>query len=279
MKSIQDILASAHQSSFTPPPLRPSPLSSSSSLSSSQPSLSQSSSSSSSSRNNNYNNTNDEFEEDCDIYLPFGKIKKGIDVSSMTLIRWAKAGKIRFKTMPGGKRLYHKRDVDNIIKTPSSSVTTVTTGAISTDGKKVHHIIYARALDENRQKEYMEKQIEHLKKVVPHYTHIIKDYGYGTIDGTRPGFAQLYNYIYDDSCKTRIYVTRSDRLCTEGLHMFKEICTRAKDVMCITRPIPNYDEYVHLLEDIRMTLRYVTKKSNELEDNVSKKRKFKYISK
>jgi predicted site-specific integrase-resolvase len=139
-------------------------------------------------------------------YVSPGTIKKSYEVSFTSLVNWAKDGKIRCVTTPGGCRKYHYNDVIKLLGHSEAEVQGV--------GKTV---LYARVSSQKQAKEGdLDRQIQNLEKLFekqhPNDKYVVKkDVGSG-INWKRKGFRYLLDEAHSGTLGT-IVVSDRDRLC------------------------------------------------------------------
>ena len=97
------------------------------------------------------------------MYLSAHKATKKLGISSDTLRRWLKQGRITAKTSPSGTRLY---DISSIFPELTSQDADYTTAAATTTTKK--GFLYAR-VSSVKQKEDLERQKQLLSSRYPTY--------------------------------------------------------------------------------------------------------------
>ena len=143
------------------------------------------------------------------MYLSAHQATKKLGISSDTLRRWLKQGKITAKTSPSGTRLYNissifpeltLQNVDNNAAAAAAAATTTTT-------KK--GFLYAR-VSSVKQKEDLERQKQLLSSRFPTY-ELISDIGSG-VNFKRPGLKTLLERT-SRGMVSEIVVTHRDRLC------------------------------------------------------------------
>ncbi len=127
------------------------------------------------------------------MYLSAHQATKKLGISSDTLRRWLKQGKITAKTSPSGTRLYNiscifpeltSRNADNN-NTNTTTTTTTTTNTTTTTKKG---FLYAQ-VSSVKQKEDLERQKQLLSSRFPTY-ELVSDIGSG-VNFKRPGLKTL----------------------------------------------------------------------------------------
>lgn len=178
------------------------------------------------------------------MYLSAHKATKNLGISSYTLRRWLKQGKITAITSPSGTRLYNISSIlpeltsQNADNTTASAATTTTTTT-----KK--GFLYAR-VSSVKQKEDLERQKQLLSSRFPTY-ELISDIGSG-INFKRKGLQTLL----EQSCKGlvgEIVVTHRDRLCRFAYELLKYVFSLNSTKLMVLFDDSTTDEH-ELSEDI-----------------------------
>ena len=115
-------------------------------------------------------------------YVSASTIRKTYDVTSHSLISWANEGKIQYVRTPGGKRLYHKADVQRLF---NEHVPT----------QHRNGIIYIRVKDPIAEQTSHKRQISLLQSYYPQYA-VISDSG-AARDYNRKGLFTLFQRIIE----------------------------------------------------------------------------------
>ncbi len=126
-----------------------------------------------------------------------------LGVSSCTLRRWHRNGKITAFRSPGGVRLY---DVSNIV---GSTTTTTTSSSSSSSFSMQKSYIYAR-VSSAKQKEDLKRQQQFLLTKCPQH-ELISDIGSG-INFKRPGLRTILEQA-SRGMVAEVVVAHRDRLC------------------------------------------------------------------
>lgn len=145
-------------------------------------------------------------------YVSATKIQERFGVSSSSLRRWEKDGKVNTIRTPGRFRLYDVGDVEHLFQQEKS-----------TPGPEKEKICYAR-VSSDHQKEDLKRQIQDLKSKYPKHT-IIKDIGSG-LNYKRKGFLALLERVYEGNV-SEVIVTHKDRLCRYGFELVEFIFKKA----------------------------------------------------
>ncbi len=139
-------------------------------------------------------------------YVTSTDIRKLCNISAGSLRLWGDQGQIRIIRTPGGKRLYHKTDVFNILGLPLPIP--VQKG-----------IIYTRR-SPTEDKTIMEHQIVTLREQYPQY-ELITDSGSG-INYNRPGLKKLLQQVSTGTI-SEVVVTHRHQLCRYGIELIEYI--------------------------------------------------------
>lgn len=128
-----------------------------------------------------------------------------LNISQVSLRRYADSGKINFIRTPGNQRLY---DVNSFVKHEN-------------DGRKIK-VCYCRVSTYGQQAD-LENQINYMKVKYP--THeIISDVGSG-INFNRPGLLKIIDYAIGGQLE-EVVVAYKDRLCRIGYSLIENIITK-----------------------------------------------------
>jgi predicted site-specific integrase-resolvase len=153
------------------------------------------------------------------MYLSAHQATKKIGVSSDTLRRWHKQGKITAKTPPSGIRLY---DVSSLFPelTKNAGITSASASAsASTSTTTPKGYLYAR-VSSAKQKEDLKRQKELLLSRFPTY-ELLSDIGSG-VNFKRPGLKTLLEHA-SRGIVSEVVVTHRDRLCRFAFDLLQYI--------------------------------------------------------
>ena len=117
------------------------------------------------------------------MYLEANKASKALGVSSTTLRRWHKSGKIKAIRTPTNRRLY---EVSTILNQKNCLNSSITVSSIAEEVKQSY--IYAR-VSSNKQKLDLDRHIQLLQSYYPTHS-VLHDIGSG-INFKRPKFKTL----------------------------------------------------------------------------------------
>jgi putative resolvase len=146
------------------------------------------------------------------MYLSAHQTTKKLGISSDTLRRWLKQGKIAAKTSPSGTRLY---DISSFF--PELASKNVNPAATTTTTKKGY--LYAR-VSSAKQKEDLERQKQLLLSRFPAY-ELLSDIGSG-VNFKRPGLKALLERT-SRGMVSEVVVTHRDRLCRFAFDLIQYI--------------------------------------------------------
>lgn len=141
-------------------------------------------------------------------YVPAAQIRELFQVHSSTLRGWAEAGRIECRRLPGGKRLYSKQQLEQLIG-----------GSTSVKRSK---FIYAR-VSSHHQKADLERQIQDLQQAYPNH-QLVKDVASG-LNWKRPGLLSLLERVSAGTV-SEVVVAYRDRLCRFGLELVEWIFSK-----------------------------------------------------
>ena len=149
------------------------------------------------------------------MYLSAHQATKKLGISSDTLRRWLKQGKITAKTSPSGTRLYNISSI--FPELTSQNVDDNAAATTTTTTKK--GFLYAR-VSSVKQKEDLERQRQLLRSRFPTY-ELISDIGSG-VNFKRPGLKTLLERT-SRGMVSEIVVTHHDRLCRFAFDLIQYI--------------------------------------------------------
>lgn len=154
-----------------------------------------------------------------------------LGVSTKTLERWLKDGKIQGIFTPSGQRRY---DVDSVISTGSTD---------KSDKRAI--LLYAR-VSSRSQKSDLAKQVEFLKSRYPE-AELITDIGSG-LNFKRKGLQALLDRVLSNNVKT-IVIAHKDRLCRFGFDLIAWLCNRQQTEILVLNQT-NLSPEREMVEDI-----------------------------
>jgi predicted site-specific integrase-resolvase len=140
-------------------------------------------------------------------------IRKELDISKSTLVRWSNEGKIGCIRLLGGKRLYRKKDITDVLLNGKTS------GLTETDLSEYERIAYAR-VSSSHQKEDLDRQVTFLKSRFPNHK-IVTDIASG-LNFKRPGLKTILEQTVSGNVR-ELVVTDKDRICRFGYDLFEWI--------------------------------------------------------
>lgn len=180
-------------------------------------------------------------------YVPSAEVNKVFQVHSSTLRGWAEAGRLDYKRMPGGKRLYNYQQLLQLVGNDSVPIPTRA------------KIIYARVSSQH-QKADLERQIQDLKQAYPNYA-VIKDIASG-INWKRPGLLSLLEQVSRGAVE-EIVVAYRDRLCRFGLELLEWIFKKYEVRLVVHNKVEmSPDPTSELAEDLLAIANYFVAKNN-----------------
>ena len=142
-------------------------------------------------------------------YLRPEQAARQLGITTLTLYRWARAGKINFIKTPGGQHRYSLAG----LRRPEED---------EKDEKEYKQICYARVSSAS-QKEDLERQVESLRSKYPQH-EIIQDVGSG-LNFKRKGFKAILGLAFERKLR-ELVVTYKDRLCRFGFELVSDIVRR-----------------------------------------------------
>jgi len=183
-------------------------------------------------------------------------IHKMFDISKSTLVKWSNEHKIRCIRMFGGKRLYKKSDITNLIGGNECQPIQHT---------EPENIVYAR-VSSSHQKPDLERQIEFLKSKFPNH-RIIQDIGSG-LNFKRQGLLSILEQCMQGNIR-EIAITDKDRICRFGFELFEwiikkynvKLVVHSQPTQSETTPITTENE---MAQDILAICNYFVAKNNGL---------------
>jgi putative resolvase len=172
------------------------------------------------------------------MYGTTAQAKEYYSVSTDTLRRWAKSGKIQFQKTKGGHRRYYiPDDEDSECETTGTSL-----------------IIYAR-VSSSKQKTELQNQIDFLAKKYPDH-EIIQDIGSG-INYNRKGFNTILERLFDGDIEEVVVASR-DRFTRFGFELFETIFNRFNARLIADRELEEISDEQELAEDIMSVITVFT---------------------
>jgi predicted site-specific integrase-resolvase len=151
------------------------------------------------------------------MYLSAHQATKKIGVSSDTLRRWHKQGKITAKTSPSGIHLYDVSSLFPELTSKNAGITSASASASTTPTPKGY--LYAR-VSSVKQKGDLERQKELLLSRFPTY-ELLSDIGSG-VNFKRPGLKTLLERA-SRGIVSEVVVTHRDRLCRFAFDLLQHI--------------------------------------------------------
>jgi len=153
-------------------------------------------------------------------YLKLKDVTKILGISSSTVYRYVKDGKLEYITLPSGLRRYR---ISNLL---------VPNNPIKEDRNEEderYGIIYSR-VSTRKQGDDLERQDQYLRSIYPKYISI-KDYGSG-INYKRKGLSSLVERVLQGKVK-EVVVAYRDRLCRFGFELLEQIFKQYKTTIVV----------------------------------------------
>ena len=141
------------------------------------------------------------------MYLTSKHIRQTYDISNSGLRRWAEEGRIACKRLPGGKRIYLRDDILQLL------------GDNATEETQKEKVIYAR-VSSSHQKEDLERQIQDLRASYPSH-RVLSDIGSG-LNFQRRGLQTLLELVFKRTVE-EVVVAFRDRLCRFAFELLESI--------------------------------------------------------
>lgn len=152
------------------------------------------------------------------VYWTAKHIRTEYDISTETLRRWDKQGKIETLQQPGQRRLYSIESVRKHIGYTPTALTEEKT-------QNRQGALYAR-VSSQKQKEAgdLQRQIDTLQRAYPSY-QVFQDVGSG-LNFKRPGLSALLERVHEGTIST-VVVLYKDRLCRYGYELLEFLFEKA----------------------------------------------------
>ena len=193
--------------------------------------------------------------DDADTFLPGRMVTKKFGVSNATLVKWANDGKVSCRRMPGGKRLYSKRDVWAQFGGSGE-------GEVEEAEEKRVGICYARVSSAHQKKD-LERQVADLRAAYPSY-EVLTDVGSG-LNYKRKGFLALLGRVHEGSVDT-VVVRHKDRLCRYGSELVEWVFKQAGAKLVVhgagQADADERDERTELADDLLAVVNFFVARNN-----------------
>jgi len=141
------------------------------------------------------------------MYMTSKHIRQKYDISNSGLRRWAEQGRVSCKRLPGGKRIYLRDDILQLLGDNDKQPT------------QKEKVIYAR-VSSSHQKEDLERQIQDLRYSHPSH-RVISDIGSG-LNFQRRGLQALLDLVFKRAVE-EVVVAFRDRLCRFAFELLESI--------------------------------------------------------
>jgi putative resolvase len=189
-------------------------------------------------------------------YLSAIKIKERYDVSIPTLRRWVDDGILECVRLPGGKRLYARRDVDKIFG--------------KDEDKQKTKVCYARVSSQH-QKGDLERQIQDLQREYPSH-EVLSDIGSG-LNYKRKHFKALLERVYSGDIE-EVCITHKDRLCRYGFELLEFVFQKAGTrIVVLDKDPEDKDSTKELADDLLSVVNFFVARNNGLRAGKKRKRR------
>lgn len=189
------------------------------------------------------------------MYVPARAIRKRYAISYTCLRTWALQGKVDYKQMPGGVRLYSEEGIQAMFKGPKR--------------EEKEAVIYAR-VSSSHQKEDLERQVQELQLSYPNH-RVIKDVGSG-LNFERKGLQTLLELIFDRAIQ-EVVVAYKDRLCRFGFQLFEAICKRFEVRLVVHSREETSSCEQELSEDLLAIINFFVARNNGRRAGKNRKRR------
>jgi predicted site-specific integrase-resolvase len=182
-------------------------------------------------------------------YVRASYIKQRFDISTSTLNRWAKSGKLKFLVLPEcSKRLYDYEHFLSIFDIKGAD----------TEDHKRDNVIYAR-VSSSHQKEDLVRQVELLKKHYPN-SKVVQEVGSG-LNWKRKSFQHLLERVIEGDVE-EIVVSTKDRLCRFGFELIEWLCKKFNCKIVVLNEVTDPSPEIELSQDVLAIIQYFTAKNN-----------------
>jgi len=208
--------------------------------------------------NHNDNNSNSNINlDETEQFVKATQIQRRYSVSSATLRRWEKNGKLRTVKSPGGHRLYSNADIQALF-------------GRGLDEKAKARICYARVSSEHMLPE-LQSQIEEFKEKFPDH-EILSDIGSG-LNYQRPHFRALLERVIDGEVE-EIVIGHKDRLCRYGYELLEFIFEKTGTrVVILGQNVEGEEATRELADDLLVVTTYFVAKHNGMRAGETKRRR------
>lgn len=188
------------------------------------------------------------------LFVSAKTIKKDYDISRSCLRQWAIDGKVEYRQLPGGKRLYNTNDIQQLL------------GEAEQEKEKY---IYAR-VSSSHQKEDLKRQIDDLQKEYPSH-RVISDIGSG-LNFHRKGLQALLDSVFRRDVE-EVVVAHKDRLCRFGFELFETIFERHNARIVVVHSSTDASPSAELAEDLFAVVNFFVARNNGTRAATNRKRR------
>ncbi len=194
------------------------------------------------------------------------EIQQKFTISTASLRRWDKDGRVETIRTPGGFRLYKLSDVSRLFSSRSVSTSSQGDGNESNEQEETTTpritICYAR-VSSDQQKDDLGRQVETLQAKYPEADELIKDVGSG-LNYKRKGFQRLLDKVYAGLVK-QVVVTHKDRLCRYGTELVEHLFSKTDTKLVVLgQSVEEQDSNQELAEDLLAVCNFFVARRNGL---------------
>lgn len=190
------------------------------------------------------------------MYVTAKTVRSHYEISHSGLRKWALEGKVSYKQLPGGNRLYSIDDIHRIF------------GGKRQETKE--KVIYAR-VSSSHQKEDLDRQIEDLKQAYPNH-RIIYDVASG-LNFSRKGLQALLDGVFDRTIQ-EVVVAYRDRLCRFGFELFESVFKRFEVRLVVHNKSTDHStSNPELAEDLLAVVNFFVARNNGKRSSENRKRR------
>lgn len=182
-------------------------------------------------------------------------IRKRYDVSSSTLRRWAKDGKIRC-LHTAHQRLY---DAEQLRTMLGDTAVDDGSAAECSEQEARETVLYAR-VSSSKQKEDLDRQIADLRTAYPDAARLFSDIGSG-LNFHRPGFTALLERVMRGTVG-RVVVAHRDRLCRLAGELVEWLLAQFDTELVVSGQDDKGDECSELADDLLAVTTFFVARAN-----------------
>lgn len=195
-------------------------------------------------------------------FISANKIQERFGISSSSLRRWDKEGKIQTIRTPGGFRLYGLHDINKLFNEKLLHEEDIIV--------KKTKICYAR-VSSDHQRADLERQVQDLRDRCPRH-EIIRDIGSG-LNYHRRGFQTLLERVHSGNV-SEVVVAHKDRLCRYGFELIEFIFKKTDTKLVVLgQRIEEHDTGRELADDLLAICNYFVAKNNGIRSGENRKKR------